>query len=188
MLHNGFQGFSPLPPLTAAASHFLVSLSVPRAEYSGLCWIIRGLDMFIKKVRRASSYLFLFQRARTGDHGMKSQQRASTSALPSQAAFVQPLSSRPLSPVTRAHRGAELHCPLELTLARRTWPVPSLAVNPAAREGAALLNPLGKGGGSGGGERGDRILQEQLSSEIAMSYDVRSNVRLAVGWGALSLL
>lgn len=51
-----------------------------------------------------------------------------------------------------------------------------------------LLNPLGKGGRSSGGEREDRILQEQLSSEIAMSCNVRSNVRFAVGWGGLSVL
>lgn len=73
-------------------------------------------------------------------------------------------------------------------MVRRTWPTPSFAANPAAQEGAVLLNPLGKGGGSSGGEREDRILQEQLSSEIAMSCNVRSNVRVAVGWGGLSVL
>lgn len=79
---------------------------------------------------------------------MKSQRRVSTSALP---AFLRPVSSHPLSPVSRARRGGglvgELGGEKDLCSAGHL-PTPSFAVNPAAREGAVLLNPLGKGGGS----------------------------------------
>lgn len=75
----------------------------------------------------------------------------STSALRSAGAFVQPVSSHP-SALLLGHTG--VLGLLQNLIVRRTtalpgtWSMLPFAVNPAAQEGAVLLNPFGKGGGS----------------------------------------
>lgn len=60
VFHNRFGFFfSLLPPFTPAAPHFLLTLSVARAEYSVLCWIIHSLGTFIKKESEKSELLSL---------------------------------------------------------------------------------------------------------------------------------
>lgn len=59
VFHNRFRALYPLPPLTPTAPHFLLALSVARAEYSVLYWLIHSLGTFIKKESEKSELLSL---------------------------------------------------------------------------------------------------------------------------------